>query len=228
MGMRMGRSWSVGLLLCVGALGVFVTLGLSSREPRGSSPLNRDAVNPEVEVQTAAAFGCPEGAARVDLVSERFCTVTDAEGVAMRVGPYVRFHASNGQWHAEAGEYWAGRKHGPWTEWYASGARRSKLEFRDGQADGEWLEWYEDGTPKSQGYYADGEEHGLWTFWGSGGELSDRGKMRMGERAADWTGWHANGVERYRRRYQGGIATAWEEWNAQGESTSASDRGSVD
>ena len=123
-----------------------------------------------------------------------------------------------------SGEYRNGRKHGPWLEWYASGARRSQLEVRDGQAGGTWFEWYEDGTPRSEGSYAKGEESGVWTFWREDGTIAERGSMHEGERDREWIGWYPNGAERYRRFYARGVATAWEEWDPGGVSIQASDR----
>jgi hypothetical protein len=56
----------------------------------------------------------------------------------------------------------AGRRVGAWLTFYASGARRTEVEYAAGLADGEFRAWHRDGHLESEGHFASGLRQGTW------------------------------------------------------------------
>ena len=128
-----GRLVWVALISLCAVLYVAATQASQTPASDASNPSDQGAAHRAAGDTSPAAtppseLECPEGTTLVDRGASLFCAVTGADGLATRSGSYVRFHDADRQRKSEAGEYVNGRKQGPWTEWYVSGARRSRLE----------------------------------------------------------------------------------------------------
>ncbi len=61
-----------------------------------------------------------------------------------------------------------GAKHGPWTEWYASGSVKSRGAFAGGQMTGHWVHYQPDGAVAAEGSYVAGAKDGRWKTYEDG------------------------------------------------------------
>lgn len=72
---------------------------------------------------------------------------------------------------AREGAYLAGKKHGPWTIWYASGALEEESEWRAGVPHGRFAAYWPAGKKKTEGRHCGGAACGIWRTWDEGGAL---------------------------------------------------------
>ncbi len=88
-----------------------------------------------------------------------------------------------------------GVKHGPYTAWYPSGAKKAAGRYRRGAADGRWTHWYENGNKSMEGKRRDDAVYGRWTYWYDNGTKRMEGgwRFRDGARQGVWVHWDSDG-----------------------------------
>ena len=74
-------------------------------------------------------------------------------------------------WHAKRcipahrGRYKAGKKEGPWTTWYPTGAPEEKGNYKDNIKVGKWSFYHKEGNKIREGMMVNGLEEGEWQEW---------------------------------------------------------------
>lgn len=76
---------------------------------------------------------------------------------------------------SDDGELRNGRKHGPWTTWYADGTKRSEGAYVDGAKDGPWVQYHKNGKKAREQNFALGKETGRCRMYYDSGKLEMEG-----------------------------------------------------
>ena len=111
----------------------------------------------------------------------------------------------NGQLHGPHSEWWhngkkkthgrykKGKRHGRWVEYHNNGNIFTENSFKSGVYDGSSSEWHENGTLHFKGKYKEGEKLGSWEYWDDKGRLIEYAciKTRFGEIILDFFEDHA-------------------------------------
>ncbi|MBI1287212.1 MAG: hypothetical protein GC178_06495 [Flavobacteriales bacterium] len=64
----------------------------------------------------------------------------------------------------------AGRRQGPWKEFYETGELRSEGKYKDGLREGDWVFYYKDGKEEQRGSYHRGKPDGEWKWTFANGQ----------------------------------------------------------
>ncbi|MDI6796606.1 MAG: hypothetical protein QMD09_06670 [Desulfatibacillaceae bacterium] len=67
-----------------------------------------------------------------------------------------------------------GRRSGPWSFWYDSGALQMQGSYENGLKTGLWTKWWENGSKQSEGLFVEGKMHGPWADWLPDGALAQK------------------------------------------------------
>lgn len=193
------------VLCAVGLLAAFARRPAAS--PGAATPGNATSAAPELD--------CPTGTRALHTEREDFCAVV-RDGAPVRQGPAVRWSQSEPHTVEARGSYRNGLRHGLWTGFYPSQARKSLTHYIEGRENGHAQRWYESGALKAEGEFIDGQRHGVWTHYYEDGSKSESGGYWMGKRLGDWTGWYPNGNRRYLRLYTANGSDSWTEWDEGG------------
>ncbi len=109
-------------------------------------------------------------------------------------------------------------RHGRWTGWHRSGAKRYEGEYQHDQPVGAHTWWYDNGQRQRIGHFVNGRETGRWTCWHDNGVRSLEGEYLEGKREGRWTAWHQNGQKSQTGCYVAGKqAGPWGEWDEAGK-----------
>jgi len=146
------------------------------------------------------AVTCPDGGyERGDAPPRgyaRWCEKSGPSGVR-RHGPYTAWHPSGAK--KEEGEYRDGWKHGRWTVWTAQGPKESEGEYRNGLQHGRWILW--ERGERAEGEYRYGLREGTWTTWSNSGVKLAEGPYVWGRRQGLWTQWNPDGLKQEEAEY---------------------------
>lgn len=71
--------------------------------------------------------------------------------------------------------------HGPYTEWFKTGKRKTELTYVNGEKHGVQTEWYENGKKAASTPNANGKLHGTLITWDENGEEIVRIRFRQGQ-----------------------------------------------
>ena len=124
------------------------------------------------------------------------------------------------------GGYRAGKPHGVWSEfaatgapmgtyvldhgdglvvrWYANGERREHGRLSGGQREGLWLRWHDNGLSASTTRWHRGRRHGELRRWHRNGQLAERALWRDGKRNGRSVQWGYDGVMAAETSWQSG------------------------
>ena len=111
----------------------------------------------------------------------------------------------NGQLHGPHSEWWPngkkktygrykkGKRYGRWVEYHNNGNIFTENSFKSGVYDGSSSEWHKNGTLHFRGNYKEGEKLGTWEYWDDKGRLIEYAciKTRFGEIILDFFEDHA-------------------------------------
>ena len=122
---------------------------------------------------------------------ERYAVVVDSQGVKVRHGASIRFHANGRK--AAAGGYRMGERQGAWKFYHPDGKPQGSGRFQRGVRTGRWNFWTEDGKldPGPSGVYVIdesdlargarlyGQKQARWRFFRKDGTLAVEGHYRF-------------------------------------------------
>jgi antitoxin component YwqK of YwqJK toxin-antitoxin module len=94
----------------------------------------------------------------------------------------------------EEGKEVHGKKHGPWTVYYANGNKRSQGVYKEGQRHGDWNYYHKSGGVDYTVSFKEGKNIGSTVSYYEGGKLKQkgqynefRGKSTDGKKTGPWT-----------------------------------------
>jgi len=132
-----------------------------------------------------------------------------------RHGPYVEYYEDGTP--NERGQYEDNKRTGKWTAWYPNGKLESEGLWQNDLQYGTWTFWYDNGQKHSDGDYRDGLQQGEWKHYYEDGGLLMVGPFVDGAAHGRWTYYHRNGkVQQSGEFAQGKQTGLWETWNADG------------
>jgi antitoxin component YwqK of YwqJK toxin-antitoxin module len=85
------------------------------------------------------------------------------------------------------------QQHGNWTEWYASGNKKTEAQYDRGVPVGKFTWWYENGQEQAEGEYEAGQKSGTWITWHANGLKESLGEYKAGKLVSKWLHWTADG-----------------------------------
>ena len=166
---------------------------------------------------------CPDGAVgkggKPPAALELYCA-KEADGSALRHGPYTKWHdGSDQKWHEE--HYVDGKKDGKAVSWHANGNKSEEGVWKADVKHGKWTVWNEDGDKKSEGEYADGKKSGTWTLYFDGGQKRSEIAYEDDQENGAYKTWHDNGQRAIEGTYAAGKKDGtWTEWGTDGNEVS--------
>jgi hypothetical protein len=84
-------------------------------------------------------------------------------------------------------------QHGPWTEWYPSGNKKTEGQYDRGVKTGKFTWWYENGQAQAEGEFDAGQKTGTWITWHPNGLKESLGQYKAGKLVTKWLHWTAGG-----------------------------------
>ncbi|MBX3461461.1 MAG: hypothetical protein KF696_16060 [Planctomycetes bacterium] len=107
--------------------------------------------------------------------------------------------------------------HGPFQQWYPTGARKAVGAYDNGLRTGQWQEWHSNGQMAMQGQFKDDRPDGDYQEWHSNGERAVKGRYIDGLKDGEWLSWHSNKVQASIEHWKGGEPHGdWFMWHASG------------
>jgi antitoxin component YwqK of YwqJK toxin-antitoxin module len=101
--------------------------------------------------------------------------------------------------------YWfAGKPHGPCTQWYKNGQKYLVCSFKDGEVHGHYQEWHKNGQPALDTHFDKGKEVGTVTKWYANGQMRSRATIIDEKFEGLNEFWWENGKRGYVRTYRAG------------------------
>jgi len=131
-----------------------------------------------------------------------------------RDGAYRAHHPGSTRVSAE-GEYVAGKKHGVWRWWYASGQLQSEVTFVHGLREGHETGWHENGNKSAEGENRGGHREGPWDFWYKSGAFQHRYIYRQGKQHGEYVWNLEDGSPRARGQFFEGRRVGQWTWHAE-------------
>ena len=98
-----------------------------------------------------------------------------------------------------------GERHGPWKEYWPSGALRSEGTYEHDLKVGLWIFYRESGEKEQQGSFDRGLNDGEWTWWFPGGELHREERYKRGKLEGMYTEWDSRGNVVVEGRYENNL-----------------------
>lgn len=100
-------------------------------------------------------------------------------------------------------------------EFFADGAKKGEITWRDGKENGSVLYFHPDGRKSYEANYVDGKKNGFATVWHPNGQRQWQTVFRNGLSHGVWREWHADGKKKFEANYNNGKlegrATWWHE-----------------
>ena len=124
------------------------------------------------------------------------------------------YHAGTKQVSVE-GESVAGKKHGVWRWWYASGQLQSEVAFVGGLRQGHETGWHENGNKSAEGENRDGHREGAWDFWYASGAFQQRYFYLRGKTNGEYVWNLEDGAPRARGHFSHGKRVGSWTWHAE-------------
>ncbi len=90
--------------------------------------------------------------------------------------------------------YFDGRLHGDYQEYYASGQLKKNGKFRQGDKTGTWKSFYENGKPKIVANFKKDKLEGSYKEYYENGSIWEHGAYYADERDGTWTFYNENGT----------------------------------
>jgi antitoxin component YwqK of YwqJK toxin-antitoxin module len=131
-----------------------------------------------------------------------------------RDGAFRAHHPGSTQVSVE-GEHVAGKKHGVWRWWYASGQLQSEVTFAHGLREGRETGWHENGNKSAEGENRGGHREGPWDFWYASGAFQQRYLYRQGKQHGEYVWNLEDGSPRARGQFFEGRRVGHWTWHAE-------------
>jgi antitoxin component YwqK of YwqJK toxin-antitoxin module len=142
-------------------------------------------------------------------LTEKWCQIEDESGEPVRHGPYGEWYESGAK--AESGQYRRGLRDDTWTRWYPSGKVDAIIEYANGKPVS-FVAWHENGQRWEEGGFVDGFKQGVWRRWYGNGQKELEASYEHGILAHHYTIWHDNGQRQEEGDYAKGAREGW--WSA--------------
>ncbi len=117
---------------------------------------------------------------RTGQVMSRRSVYEDSEGNFVKHGPETEWYP-NGQKKSEV-NYSRGKKHGTTTGWYENGQKQVEERYSRDKKDGLEIRWYANGQKQSEETYKEGELHGPGAAWDNDGHQIATGHFQHGKK----------------------------------------------
>lgn len=156
---------------------------------------------------------CPEGLDPVIGKSEDGRKANWCEKGGLKEGPYVEFHASGAV--RTRAEFKKGLKNGRFVRFHENGKKESEGFFKDDLQHGDWTRWHESGQKRDEGKWKNDRPNGIWRAWNPGGTPAFEGRFDQGAREGEWTFWHESGRKKELVLFKNGkrvcLISGWDE-----------------
>lgn len=111
--------------------------------------------------------------------------------------------------------------HGPFQEYFATGAKKSVGAYEEGLRVGDWQGWHENGNPASQARYEKDVPVGKYLEWHPNGDKAVEGTYVAGNKDGDWITWYSGGIQASSESWDNGTPKGdWYSWYDSGRSKS--------
>lgn len=152
-------------------------------------------------------------------IKERYGYYLDGEGREVRDGLGEEFFADGAK---KAEIAWRdGKEDGPVIYFHPDGRKSYEANFKEGKKNGYATVWYPSGQKQWQTVFRNGLAHGVWREWHSDGKKKFEANYSDGRLEGRATWWHENGRMWQERSYQSGglLKGSVREWDKTGRQT---------